>query len=56
AFVAVSVYFEHNGEPLTLPLDIIEVPKSHTGEELAQMFADILEEYGISEKVSQLLV
>ncbi|KAG2120772.1 uncharacterized protein F5147DRAFT_741689 [Suillus discolor] len=60
AFVAVSVHLKLNGKPLTLPLDIIEVAKliesqSHTGEELAQTFADILEEYGISEKVSQLL-
>jgi hypothetical protein len=27
AFVAFSAHFEHNGEPLSLPLDIIEVAK-----------------------------
>jgi hypothetical protein len=27
AFVAVSVHLEHNGIPLTLPLDIVEVAK-----------------------------
>jgi hypothetical protein len=39
-------------------LQIIQLIESqlHTGEELAQTFADILEEYGISEKVSQFLV
>ncbi|KAG1878536.1 hypothetical protein C8R48DRAFT_745210 [Suillus tomentosus] len=30
AFVAVSVHLELNGEPLTLPLDIIEVAKVHS--------------------------
>ncbi|KAG2101121.1 hypothetical protein BD769DRAFT_1367803 [Suillus cothurnatus] len=30
AFVAVSVHLEHNGEPLTLPLDIIEITKVHS--------------------------
>ena len=32
-------------------LDIVEVAKSHTGENLAAAFAKIMEEYGISEKV-----
>jgi hypothetical protein len=27
AFVAVSVYLKHNGVPLSLPLDIVEVAK-----------------------------
>jgi hypothetical protein len=51
AFIAFSAHFEHKGEPLSLPLDIIEVTKvrlteivgypkliwsqSHTGEELS---------------------
>jgi hypothetical protein len=32
-------------------LDIVEVAKSHTGENLAAAFAKIMDEYGISEKV-----
>ena len=32
-------------------LDIVEVAKSHTGENLASAFAKILEDYGISDKV-----
>lgn len=67
AFIAFSAHFEHNGDPLSLPLDIVEVAKvkltkivgyqltqsqSHTGEELAETFAKMLEEFEISEKVS----
>ncbi|KAG2040732.1 hypothetical protein BDR03DRAFT_857696, partial [Suillus americanus] len=47
AFVAVLVHLEHNGVPLCFPLDVVEVPKSHTGEELAQAFEGILEEFRI---------
>ena len=32
-------------------LDVVEVAISHTGENLANAFAKILEDYGISEKV-----
>ena len=51
AFVAVTVHFEHKGEPMSMLLDIVEVAKSHTGENLAAAFAQIMEDYGISEKV-----
>ncbi|KAG2028835.1 hypothetical protein BDR03DRAFT_882586 [Suillus americanus] len=51
ALVAFSAHFEHEGEPLSIPLDVVEVGKSHTGEELAETFAKMLEEFGISEKV-----
>ena len=32
-------------------LDIVEVAKSHTGENLTAAFAQIMEDYGISKKV-----
>jgi hypothetical protein len=51
AFVAVTVHLEHQGEPISMLLDIVEVAKSHTGENLASAFAKILEDYGISDKV-----
>ncbi|KAF8133382.1 hypothetical protein EV363DRAFT_1162111 [Boletus edulis] len=38
ALVAFSVHLEHKGTPLHFPLDVIEVAKSHTGEELAMVF------------------
>ena len=52
AFVAVTVHLEHNGQPISLLLDIIELAVSHSGDNLAAVFAKILEDYRISEKVS----
>ncbi|KAG2365607.1 hypothetical protein BDR07DRAFT_1449760 [Suillus spraguei] len=57
--VAFLAHFEHQGEPLSIPLDVIEVAMvkltnlvySHTCKELAEMFAKMLEEFGISAKV-----
>ena len=51
AYVAITVHLEHEGKPLLLLLDIVEVAKSHTGVNLTTVFAKILEEYGISDKV-----
>ena len=51
AFVAITVHLEHEGEPLSMLLDVVEVAISHTGENLANTFAKILEDNGISEKV-----
>lgn len=52
AYVAITVHFEQNGEPMCLLLDIVQVAKSHTGFNLARAFADVLKEFGISDKVS----
>ena len=51
AFVAITVHLEHEGEPISMLLDIVEVAKSHTGENLAAAFAKIMDDYQISEKV-----
>ena len=51
AYVAITVHLERNGEPISMLLDIVEVAKSHTGENLAAAFAKIMEDYTISEKV-----
>jgi hypothetical protein len=32
-------------------LDLVEVPRSHTGVNLAIAFAEVLQEFGIKEKV-----
>lgn len=53
AFVAVTVHFEIDGEPICLLLDIVEVAKSHSGVNLAVAFARILDEFGICDKVSK---
>src|SRR5882762_9561134 len=52
AYVAVTVHFENAGVPVSMLLDIVEVPCSHTGFNLAAAFSKILEEFGISDKVN----
>jgi hypothetical protein len=52
AFIAVTVHFEHNGKPMCFLLDLVEVAVSHSGVNLAAAFAKILNDFGISEKVS----
>jgi hypothetical protein len=52
AFIAVTVHLAVNGESICMLLDLVEVAVSHSGEKLAGAFAKILEDFGISEKVS----
>ena len=51
AYVAITIHLEHNGEPLSMLLDIVEVVKSHSGENLATAFAKIMDNYEISENI-----
>ncbi|KAG1760964.1 hypothetical protein EDD22DRAFT_980398 [Suillus occidentalis] len=51
-YIALLMHLEHKGIPLCIPLDIVEVPKSHTSKELAAAFKSILKNFGIREKVS----
>jgi hypothetical protein len=51
AYVAVTVHFEHNGVPIAMLLDIVEVARSHSGLNLAEAFGKILQDFGISDKV-----
>jgi hypothetical protein len=53
AFIAVTVHFEIDGEPMCMLLDLLEVASSHSGTNLAAVFARILDDFGISEKVSK---
>jgi hypothetical protein len=52
AYMAITVHFEKNGTPMALLLDLVEVPKSHTGVNLANTFVEVLEAFGIKDKVS----
>jgi hypothetical protein len=52
AFVAITVHFKVNGTPTCILLDLVEVAESHSGLNLAMVFARILNEFGILEKVS----
>ena len=46
-----TVHFEEDGIAISMLLDIIEVPCSHSGINLAAAFAKILNDFGISDKV-----
>lgn len=51
-YMAVTVHFEQNKKPLSMLLDIVEVARSHSGVNLAEAFATIIEKYDISDKAS----
>ena len=51
AYIAVMVHFENKGKPISMLLDLVEVAMLHSGSNLAVAFANILEEFGISDKV-----
>ena len=52
AYVAFTVHFEHEGVPISMLLDIVEVAKSHSGVRLAEAFVKVLEDLGIEDKVN----
>ena len=51
ALVAITVHLEHEGITICLLLDIVEVARSHTGVNLAIAFAEVLNDFGIADKV-----
>lgn len=51
-FVAITVHFEVDGASVFLLLDIVELAVSHSNQNLAIAFTSILDDYGISDKVS----
>ena len=50
-FVVFTVHFAHEGTPVSMLLDLVEVAKLHSGANLAAAFAKVLEDFGISDKV-----
>ena len=52
AFVAITVHLVNSGKPLWMVLDIVQVPVSHTSVNLAQVLTRVLNNFGISDKVS----
>lgn len=52
AFVAFTVHMEHDGVPISMLLDLVEVAKSHSGENLAEAFIKVLEDFGMKDKVN----
>jgi hypothetical protein len=54
AYVAVTIHFEKNGVLISMLLDLVQVATNHSGINLAAVFAKILDDFGISDKVSAL--
>ena len=52
AYVAITAHFKHKGSPISMLLDLVEVAMSHSGVNLAETFANVLQEFGIEDKVS----
>jgi hypothetical protein len=55
AYVAFTVHLKQDGIPFSLLLDFVELPRSHSGINLAIAFAQVLKEFGITDKVSPFL-
>ena len=51
AYIAVTVHFKNNGVPVSMLLNLVELPCSHSGINLAGAFTQILKDFGISHKV-----
>jgi len=51
AYVAFTVHFENEGVPISMLLDLVEVTKLHSGENLVAASAEVLKEFSISNKV-----
>ena len=47
-YVAIMIHFEHL---ISMLLDLVELAESHSGVNLANTFANVLEEFGIKDKV-----
>jgi len=52
AFMAITAHFEYEGLPMAMLLDLVEVPRSHTGANLADVFLEVLQAFGVEDKVN----
>ncbi len=55
-YVAFTVYFKREGQVTSMLLDILELSKRHTGHNLAEVFNQVLHDFGIENKVSQVFL
>jgi hypothetical protein len=56
AYIAFTVHFVHEGDPMSMLLDLIEVAESHSGINLVNAFAKVFEDFGITDKVRQFFI
>jgi hypothetical protein len=50
--MAITVHFEHEGLPMAMLLDLVEVPRSHSGVNLGEACLEVLRAFGVEDKVS----
>ncbi|KAF9471532.1 hypothetical protein BDN70DRAFT_819880 [Pholiota conissans] len=53
AYIAITAHLELDGSPIAMVLDLVELPKLHSGLNLAIAFQNILQDFGIENKVSK---
>jgi hypothetical protein len=51
-YICLTAHLEHEGSPISFILDFVELPKSHSGKNMAEEFARILSHFDIEDKVS----
>lgn len=51
AYMAIIIHFDHIGQLMAMLLDLIEVPRSHSGVDLAEAFLNVLQAFGVEDKV-----
>ena len=56
AYVAFTVHFEHEGDPMSMPVDLVGVTKSYSCINLVNAFAKVLEDFEIEDKVCQFFI
>ncbi|KAF9218605.1 hypothetical protein BS17DRAFT_798524 [Gyrodon lividus] len=54
SYVAICVHLQHKGSPMSFPLDVVELAKSHTSTALANAFEGVLNDFGITDKVDHI--
>jgi len=52
AYMAIMVHFEYKRQSMAMLLNLIEVPRSHSGANLAEAFLDVLRAFGVEDKVN----
>ena len=50
--MAFTIHMEHEGEPISLLLDLVEVAQSHSGKNLVKAFEKVLKDFRVTDKAS----
>lgn len=56
SFIGVTIQYENEGVIHSYVLDVVELPRRHTGQRLAEYLAQVVENFGLQDKVSVLTI